>query len=54
MSKDNPTPDELDSILQHSYGAYGVELPDWYANDPGCLKGFYEKTDNSKHPTGPQ
>ncbi|MFE4229140.1 hypothetical protein ACFRJ8_14770 [Arthrobacter sp. NPDC056886] len=30
MSKDAPTPEEVDAILQHQYGAYGVNLPDWY------------------------
>lgn len=32
MSRYNPTPDELDAILQYEYGSYGVELPEWYLN----------------------
>lgn len=37
MSRENPTTEEIDAILQHEYGAYGVELPDWYIS-PSDLK----------------
>jgi hypothetical protein len=33
MSRENPTPEELDAIEQHQYGSYGVNLPDWYGMD---------------------
>jgi hypothetical protein len=29
----SPTTKELSAILQHQYGAYGVELPDWYVQE---------------------
>lgn len=46
MTEYNPTPEELDAILQHEYGSYGVELPEWY------LKRFDppEHNDNSAIP----
>lgn len=30
MSQNNPTPAELDAILQLQNGAYGVEPPEWW------------------------
>jgi hypothetical protein len=30
MTRENPTPEELDAILQLQNGAYGVEVPDWW------------------------
>jgi hypothetical protein len=36
MSKEQPTPQELDAILQAMHGAYGVDIPDWY--EPGMSK----------------
>jgi hypothetical protein len=36
MSREHPTPDELEALLQHMYGGYGVELPHWY--QPGMVK----------------
>lgn len=34
MSQDNPTPEELDAILQLQMGDYGVEPPEWWPVPP--------------------
>jgi hypothetical protein len=36
MSREHPTPDELDALLQYMHGGYDVELPHWY--EPGMAQ----------------
>lgn len=42
MSQDNPTPEELDSILQLQNGSYGVEPPDWWPVLPAAKPALYQ------------
>lgn len=30
MTQENPTPEELDAILQLQNGDYGIEVPEWW------------------------
>lgn len=34
MSRENPTTEEIDAILQQLHGSYGIELPSWWPVPP--------------------
>jgi hypothetical protein len=48
MTREHPTSEELDAIEQHQYGAYGVNLPDWYTTPSDAREALECRRDSAR------